>query len=43
MSKDRNNKPTYKLWETSSIIRDYWSKPKKTDDPQELHQEDREH
>lgn len=33
---DRSVEYMYKMWGTTRLITDYWIKPKKTNDPEEL-------
>ena len=33
---DRDVEYMYKMWGTTKLITDYWSKPQKTNDPEEI-------
>jgi len=33
---DRDAEYMYKMWGTTKLITDYWSKPQKTNDPEEI-------
>lgn len=38
---DRDTEYMYRMWGTTSLITDYWTKPKKTNDPEDIHEEQR--
>ena len=38
---DRDTEYMYKMWGTTSLITDYWCKPKKTNDPEDINLEKR--
>lgn len=35
---DRDKDYMYQMWGTTSLITDYWTKPQKTHDPEEIEQ-----
>ena len=37
---DRDVKYMYQMWGTTGLITDYWTKPRKTEDPEEIALED---
>lgn len=38
---DRDTEYMYRMWGTTSLITDYWTKPKKTNDPEDIPEEQR--
>ncbi|MEK9894196.1 MAG: hypothetical protein VW454_04490 [Pelagibacteraceae bacterium] len=38
---DRDTEYMYRMWGTTSLITYYWTKPKKTNDPEDISEEQR--